>query len=195
MRKILLILCASVFFAACGGAAGTGSSGLGKFSMDFKTLNTKTDVKKDFEVKKGLVTPLAITLDSKPIVRYIIDVTDFDFDNNSSSAKPKDDKQTAIEISLFGDSGDTVDSPLKVKTFELSASSAKVDEKYGKVSNVIVKVFKDGKVEETSLTYNAKGTVKINSVSGDTVSGEVDITQDTGGKLKGNFTAQMRKKQ
>lgn len=195
MKKIILVLFASVFFAACGGVAGTGSNGLGKFTMDFKTLNTKTDVKKDFEVKKGLVTPLAITLDSKPIVRYIIDVTDFDFDNNSSSAKPKDDKQTAIEISLFGDSGDTVESPLKVKTFELSAASAKVDEKYGKVSNIIVKVFKDGKVEETSLAYNAKGTVKINSVSGDTVSGEVDITQDNGGKLKGNFTAQMRKKQ
>lgn len=191
MKKYLILI--ALFLMACGGAAKTGSSGLGKLSMEFKTLNTKTDVKKDFEVKKGLITPLPITLDSTPIVRYIIDLTDFEFEVNGSP-RPANDTQTAIEISLFGDSGDTADNPLKVKTFELSSSGAKVGDKFGKVSNVIVKIFKDGKLEETSLTYNAKGTVKINSVEGETVKGEVDLIQDNGGKIKGDFTAQMKKK-
>lgn len=191
MKKYLILI--ALFLTACGGAAKTGSSGLGKLSMEFKTLNTKTDVKKDFEVKKGIITPLPITLDSTPIVRYIIDLTDFEFESNGSP-RPANDTQTAIEISLFGDSGETADKPLKVKTFELSSSGAKVGDKFGKVSNVIVKIFKDGKLEETSLTYNAKGTVKINSVDGETVKGEVDLIQDNGGKIKGDFTAQMKKK-
>lgn len=193
MKNLLIILCFVMFLSGCGGGS-TGANGLGKFSMEFKTINTKSEVKKDFEVKKGVITPLPITLDGKPIVRYIIDVADFEFDPKSSSAKPKDDSQTSIEISLFGDEGDTAETPLKVKTFELSSPGAKADGKYGKVSNVLVGVFKNGKVEETSLTYNAKGTVKINSVSGDTVTGEVDLTQDDGAKIKGNFTAQMKKK-
>ena len=187
----------AVTLTACGGGGGTttktDASGLGKFSMDFNT-KAKTEVKKDFEVKKGVFLPLAINVDSKPIIRYIIELTDFEFDPNSSSAKPKDDKQTSIEIALFGDADDTAETPLRVKTFEVAPPFAKVDEKYGKVSNVAVTIFKDGKTEETSLSYNAKGTVKINSVAGETITGEVDLTQDDGAKIKGNFTAQMKKK-
>lgn len=158
MKKIIILLSLALFLTACGNG-GAINDGLGKMSLDFKTLNTKTDVKRDFEVKKGVITPLPITLDSTPIIRYMIDLTDFEYDANSSP-KPKDEKQTSIEISLFGDSGDTAETPLKVKTFELSSPGAKVDGKFGKVSNVIVTVLKDGKTEETSLTYNAKGTVK-----------------------------------
>ncbi len=196
MKNLWIILCASFILTACGGTGTSSSpisSGLGKFSMDFKTMNSKTDVKKDFEVKKGVVTPLAINLDSKPIIRYMIDLTDFEYDANSS-AKPNNEKQTWIEISLFGDSGGTVDTPLRTGTFELSDSGASVGDKFSKVSNVKVAIFKDGKTEETSLAYKAKGTVKINAVSGDTVTGEVDLTQENGGKIKGNFTAQMKKK-
>ncbi|MBS1793424.1 MAG: hypothetical protein JSS81_06195 [Acidobacteria bacterium] len=198
MKKFLLLILSGVLLTACGGGAGTGPAGTtpagpGKLSMDFKTLNTKTDVKKDLEIKKGVVTPVSITLDGKPIVRYFIDLTDFDYDANAA-AKPADDKQTAVEITLFGDSGDTVETPLKAKTFELSSSGGKVDDKYGRVSNVLVKTFKDGKVEETSLTYNAKGTVKIVSATAETVTGEIDLTQDGGGRIKGSFTAQLKKK-
>ncbi len=193
MKKRLLIIVLGLLVAACGGGGGTGGSGAGKFSMQFKpTTISKLDMKKDFEAKKGLVSPLSLNVDSKPIIRYMIDLTDFDEANPSS--KPKDDKQTLVTISLFGKSGDTAETPLRTGTFELYPQYAKVDEKYDRVSNVTATVFKDGKTEEYSFTNGGKGTVKINSVSGDTVSGEVDLTQENGGSIKGNFTAQMKKK-
>lgn len=195
MKKYLLIIVLSFLLAACGGTTGTPgtSSGAGKLSIQFKpTTISKLDMKKDFEAKKGLVSPLAINVDAKPIIRYMIDLTDFDEANPSS--KPKADNQMLVTIALFGKSGDTAETPLRTGTFELAPQYAKVDEKYDRISNVYGNVFKDGKNEEYSFTTGGKGTVKINSVSGDTVSGEIDITQENGGSIKGNFTAQMKKK-
>lgn len=195
MKKRLLIVVLGLLLAACGGGTGgSGGSGVGKFSMQFKpTTISKLDMKKDFEATKGLISPLSLNVDSKPIIRYMIDLTDFEYEPNASS-KPKDDKQTLVTISLFGKSGDTAETPLRTGTFELHPQFAKVDDKYDRVSNVTATVFKDGKAEEYSFTTGGKGTVKINSVSGDTVSGEVDLTQENGGSIKGNFTAQMKKK-
>jgi hypothetical protein len=195
MKKILLILCAGFLLAACGGSGTTGSgSSAGKLSMQMKPNTiSKLDMKKDFAPTKGVISPLSINVDSKPIIRYMIDLTDFEYDANSS-ANPKDDKQTLVTIALFGKSGDTAATPLRTGTFELLPPYAKVDEKYDRVSNVTATVFKDGKTEEYSFIAYAKGTVKINSVTGDTVTGEVDLTQENGGSIKGNFTAQMKKK-
>lgn len=196
MKKLIAIILAGAFFAACGGGSvTTGSgSGLGKLSMQFKpNTMSKLDMQKDLVVKKGMITPLSLNVDSKPIIRYMIDLTDFEYDANSSS-NPKDEKQTLVTISLFGKSGDTADTPLRTGTFELYPQYAKVDQKYDRISNVTAAVFKDGKTEEYSFTANAKGTIKINSVSGDTVTGEVYLTQENGGSIKGNFTAQIRKK-
>jgi len=194
MKKILLVLCVGLLIAACGGTGGP-SSGLGKLSMQFKPNTiSKLDMQKDLAVKKGMITPLSLNVDSKPIIRYMIDLTDFEYDG-ISAPKPKDDSQMMITISLFGKSGDTAETPLRTGTFELYPQFANVDQKYDRISNVTAAVFKDGKTEEYSFAGNAKGTVKINSVSGDTVTGEVDLTQDNGGSIKGNFTAQMKKKQ
>lgn len=196
MKKILLILCAGFLFAACGGSGTIGtSSGLGKLSMQMKPNTiSKLDMKKDFAPIKGVVSPLSINVDSKPIIRYMIDLTDFEYEPNASW-KPKDEKQMLVSISIFGKSGDTAETPLRTGTFELSPQYSKVDENYDRISNVTATVFKDGKTEEYSFASSAKGTVKINSVSGDTVTGEVDLTQENGGSIKGNFTAQMKKKQ
>jgi hypothetical protein len=197
MRKHLLIVAfLSLLLAACGGTGTTGSSSsAGKLSIQMKpNTASKLDMKKDFEAKKGVISPLSLNVDSKPIIRYMIDLTDFEYEANAS-AKPKDDKQTLVTIALFGKSGDTAETPLRTGTFELAPQYAKVDEKYDRISNVYCTVFKDGKAEEYTFTAaNAKGTVKINSVSGDTVTGEIDLTQDNGGSIKGNFTAQMKKK-
>lgn len=191
MKKYLIMI--ALFLTACGGAGtGTSSTGLGKISAQYKTNYTNIEVKRDLEIKKGVVTPQQIDLDKTPIVRYIIDLTDFEYDANSSE-KPKDDKQTLITIELFGDSGGTKDTPLRTGTFEISSPGAKVGDKFGKINNVMATIFKDGKTDGYSFTFNAKGNVKINSVSGDTVTGEVDLTQENGGKIKGNFTAKMKK--
>ena len=194
MKKYLLIVTLSFLLGACSDSGTGKSAGLGKLSMQFKPNTiSKLDMKRDFEVKKGLISPLALNVDSKPIVRYMIDLTDFEYDANSSY-KPKDEKQMLVTVSLFGKSGDTAETPLRTGTFELSPQYAKVDQKYDRISNLTATVFKDGKTEDYSFTTGGKGTVKINSVSGDTVSGEVELTQENGGSIKGNFTAQMKKK-
>ena len=195
MRKHLFIIALGLALAACSGSGTTGSgSSAGKLSMQMKpTTISKLDMKKDFVAIKGIVSPLSLNVDSKPIIRYMIDLTDFEYEANASS-KPKDDKQMLVTIALFGKSGDTAETPLRTGSFELAPQYAKVDEKYDRISNVYGTVFKDGKTEEYSFTTGGKGTVKINSVSGDTVSGEIDMTQENGGSIKGNFTAQMKKK-
>lgn len=197
MKKLLMIILAGAFLTACGGGgAGIGTtstdSSLGKLAIQFKTVNSKVDVKKDFEPKKGGINAYLLNVDSKPIVQYVIDLTDFESDVNPTK-KPNDEKQTLITISLFGDSGATAETPLRTGTFELYPSFATVDQKYSKISNVATTTFKDGKTEEYSFITKANGTIKINSVSGDAVSGEVDLSQENGGSIKGNFTARMKK--
>lgn len=95
------------------------------------------------------------------------------------------DDQVRVVFNLVGDQGTNDKSPLKAGTY-----SAKAD-KFMKVEDVTIvsrKGSADNKValDRSSLT----GDAKVDSVSGDTITGEVDVTSGAI-SIKGPFTARI----
>jgi hypothetical protein len=95
------------------------------------------------------------------------------------------DDQIRVTFSLVGDEGGDEKSPLKAGDY-----SAKAD-KFMKAETVGIVTRKDGKDNTLWLDRSAlTGNVKVTSVSGDTISGEVDLT-DGEAAIKGPFTAKV----
>lgn len=113
------------------------------------------------------------------------------FDNE----KLKAPGQVLVFISLYGEKA-TTDEKTAVKVADY-----KGDGKYStSLSTVTVYVFGEGKDEVSSLSIGPgsdnKGDVKITSVTGDTVTGEIDASGKVNGKevsVKGPFTAKIYK--
>lgn len=199
MKKLLTIILASAFFTACG-TAGTGNS-----VANTTTAPPKLDIKvggksSTLDVKSGAVYPseMVATAPGKPDVKtflHKIYLANFEMDTSGGSGwvnKPLTaPEQMRVEIDLLGENGTNKDSPFKVGTY-----TAQADKTSG-VRTVIIKTFADGKQTDTSFNSlmgyadkKAAGEVKITSVTADTVSGEVDLTE--GDKsIKGAFTAKM----
>ena len=95
------------------------------------------------------------------------------------------DDQMRVTFSLVGDEGGNEKSPLKAGEY-----SAKAD-KFMKVEAAGIVTRKDGKdntlwLDRSSLT----GAVKVTSVSGDSISGDADLTAGESA-IKGAFTAKI----
>lgn len=191
MKKLLVLIGASLLLSACGGA------GLG-------TSAPKLDVKvggKDstLNVKSGAVSfgNVISTAPGKPniqtfahtiyIANYELDTTTLGWMRNPLTAPD----QMRVDLQLTGEEGTKDDSPFKVATY-----SAKAD-KFNSVRFVRINAFADGKQTETDFDTSfskekVSGEVKITSVTADTVSGEVNLTE--GDKsIKGTFTAKLPK--
>jgi hypothetical protein len=98
------------------------------------------------------------------------------------------DDHVRVMFNLVGDEGTKEDAPLKAGTY-----SAKAD-KYMKVETVGTVTRKGG--TETKSWFDRgslNGQVKITSVSGDTASGEIDVTAGDS-TIKGSFTAKILKR-
>jgi len=188
MKKIyLLMLCAAVLAIACG-AGGTKLQIKvdGKDStLDGKSSGTYTSTKTFTMNKDGQATV------TKAASHYIA-LANYDLDTSSgmiSLDKPLTGaEQIRVTFQLVGEEGTDDKAAIKTGTYTTKA------EKYNKVDTVGVMVFADGKEKKNWFNIDkAEGEVKINSVSGETVSGEIDLTE--GDKsLKGNFTAKITAK-
>jgi len=95
------------------------------------------------------------------------------------------DDQIRVTFSLVGDQGGNEKTPLKAGDY-----SAKAD-KFMKVETAGIVTRKDGKDDTFWLDRSAlTGNVKVTSVSGDSASGEVDLS-DGKSAIKGPFTAKI----
>ena len=193
MKKLLLVTFASVLLTACS-TVGIGTSA------------PKLDVKiggKDstLNVKSGAVnySAMAFTAPDKPAVNtfvHYIYLANFEMDTTGPAWMRKPltaPDQMRVDIALTGEDGTKVDSPFKVGTYSAQAKNT------NGVRTAIINTFADGKQTETRFVSlmeggNSKtsGEVKITSVTADTVSGEVNLTE--GDKaIKGTFTAKLPK--
>ena len=95
------------------------------------------------------------------------------------------DDQIRVTFSLVGDEGGTEKTPVKPGDY-----SAKAD-KFMKVETAGIVTRKDGKDSTLWLDRSAlAGDVKVTSVTGDSVTGEADLT-DGQSAIKGPFTAKI----
>lgn len=191
MKKLVLVVFASFWLSACG-AAGVG------------TTAPKLDVKvggqdATLNVKSGAVYygNVISTAPGKPniqtfahtlyIANYQLDATHPGWTRTPLTAPD----QMRVDIQLTGEEATKDDSPFKVGTY-----SPKAD-KFNTVRFVRINTFADGKQKETDFDTSfsrekVNGEVKITSVTADTVSGEVNLTE--GDKsIKGTFTATLPK--
>lgn len=192
MKRLLIVIFAGLWLAACG-AAGIGSSA------------SKLDVKvggKDstLNVKSGTVNygNVISTAPGKPNVQtsaHTIYIANYEMDTTTVGWMRKPltaPDQIRVDIQLTGEAATKDDSPFKVGTY-----SPKAD-KFNTVRFVRVNTFADGKQTETDFDTGfsgekVTGEVKITSVTADSVSGEVNLTE--GDKsIKGTFTAKLPKK-
>ena len=100
-------------------------------------------------------------------------------------------EETRVFFRIFGDKATNKNTPLKPGTYSAEAKEFPVFDN----SSLAIFTFADGK-QSVALSMNSpgnatKGDVKIASVEGDTVKGEINITTGTTIAAKGNFTAKI----
>lgn len=164
-------------------------------------LNVKTNGKEAaMEIKTGMASfgNVISTSPGKANVQtfsHSIYLANFEMDTTSVATMKKPlsaPDQIRIMIGLQGEDGTKDDSPFKVGTYTLKS------ERFNKVSTVMISTFADGKEKTDSFDTmssmsKADGEVKITSVTPDSVSGEINVTE--GDKsVKGTFTAKLPKK-
>ncbi|CAN5413368.1 hypothetical protein BH10ACI2_BH10ACI2_00680 [soil metagenome] len=190
MKKLLLMFCSALLFTACGGTGGGGTSLNIKSDGQTMTLTAKTS-----GVDLGNVIS---TSPGKPNLQtsnhsIIISNYDMDLTNLGTMRKPLTAAdQIRLAISITGEAATNEKTPFKVGTYLVS------NEYVNDVRDVSVTTFADGKekkIDFDTMSSFSKltGQVKITSVTDDSVSGTIDVTE--GDKsVKGSFTAKLTKK-
>jgi hypothetical protein len=177
-----LIATLVIFLARCG-AAGGGSLYVKSAAGD-----------KDFSEKSGYAFPVTKSFTDTTgkittAASYRVYAANYDLDPKNFSLtldKPlTGDEQLRVVFSLVGAEGGTDKSPAAAGTY-----SAKAD-KFMKVEDVAIVARKNGADSKTLFDRNASsGEVKVSSVTGDTMTGEIGLTSG-GNSIKGPFTAKI----
>lgn len=198
MKKVYLILIALVL-TACGGGAETNTSsnstgtGTKKEAAPTKFTAKVDDKEYSLDIKDSVIWNSSlpyIGADGKQMKQgqHNIILGNYSFEGEPGRTLKAD--QVKVVVRLNGEIG-TEDAPkLKAGIY----SGGKITPMTIADFNIVI--FQDGKeVQNYSSKFPAvehKGEVKINSVEGDTVKGEIDVT--VGGKwiVKGSFTAKFK---
>jgi len=116
------------------------------------------------------------------VANYDLDTGNFGLTMNKPLAS---DEQVRATFSIVGDVGGNEKTAPKAGTYPAKA------DKYMKAEDVSIVTRKDGKDSEVFFDRSGlSGEVKVTSVSGDTISGEVDLTSGEM-SMKGPFTAKI----
>lgn len=192
MKKLLIVIFASLWLSACGGA-GVGTSAP---KLDVKVGGKDSTL----NVKSGAVnySGMAFSAPGKPDVKtsvHYIYLANYEMDTTGPGWMRKPltaPDQMRVDIALTGEDGTNEKSPFKVGTYSAQAKNV------NGARTAVINTFADGKQTETRFDSlmsigsgrKAEGEVKITSVTADAVSGEVNLTE--GDKaIKGTFTAKL----
>ena len=197
MKKLSAFILASILLAGCGGGGGGGgsnpSTGAPKLDVKVGGKDSPLDVKTGAVYYGNVIS----TAPGKPNIQtfaHTIYLANYEMETTTpgwTRKTPAAPDQMRVDIQLTGEEGTKTESPFKVATY-----GAKAD-KFTSVRSAVIHTFTDGKA--TQVHFNTlfsdskvEGEVKITAVTGDTVSGEVNLT-DGGNSIKGNFTAKLPK--
>lgn len=189
MKKLCLMIMATLLVSACG-AAGGGSA---KLDVKVGGKDSTLTIKSSGTYYGNVIS----TSPGKPNVQtfaHDIYLANYEMDTTSPMTMRKPltaPDQLRVEIQLTGEDGTKTDSPFKVGTY-----NAKAD-KFNSVRSVIIVTFADGKETRTSFdtmgfSPKADGDVKLTAVTADSISGEINL-MDGDKSIKGKFTAKLPK--
>jgi hypothetical protein len=179
----LAIVCALSVFG-CSKSSGDNELHVKSAAAGAKDVASKSafadPVTKSFTDTSGKVTTAVV---------YNVHAANYDLDGGRFGASlnnpmPADDS-IRVMFSLVGEEGTKENSPLKAGTY-----SAKAD-KYMKVETVGIVTRKNGTEIKNWFDRGAlNGEVRVTSVSGDSASGDIDVTAGDNA-IKGSFTAKI----
>lgn len=204
MQKILLTVFAAIIaccFTGCGGAASNSTASAakpaftGKLTSNLKLPNSPEFIN-EFDVKQGMLMAWKADTFMKDAkvngTTHEFYITNYEFKHGGMEGErlPKSDKDAALKFEVITEKGQ----PLKVGTYP-AANPSDGANIIGKTRSVYVRYMLDGKPKSGSSTADyphgtRKGMVKIDSINGDMVTGEIDISDDAN-SFKGTFSAQI----
>lgn len=177
-------LIVALMFSSCSKGGGANSLNLKWPGINQKEMPVKSSYA--YGVTKTF-TDINNKISTAPSYRVYAASYDLDVANFSQTMdRPlASDDQMRVTFSLVGEQGGNEKTPVKAGDY-----SAKAD-KFMKVETAGIITRKDGKDDTLWLDRSAlNGTAKVTSVSGDSISGEVDLT-DGQSAIKGPFTAKI----
>lgn len=191
MKKLLLILIAGLIFTACGG----GSKSTIEITYDGKQI--------PFETKSAWITAQKaiyggnVSVPDKNHALRWITLRNYDYEVTralgANDGKLTAPEQVKLFLSFHDEAGTDEKTPVKPATYS-GANDGPMEFEFLNLT-----VFKDGKEESYQVSLDSQANkadsfVKINSVSGGTVTGEVNVNVKTKDKIltiKGPFTAKI----
>ncbi len=218
MKKLSAILLASLFFAACGGAAETNkasnatnaananstNTAVNKASVNSTTTSTnptgftlKIDGKEmpvDAKFASYTVEKATISRGGKDetAAQYVFRIANFDF-QNAKGKQPTGDEKMAIFTIVNIPNTDEKTVP-GAGDYPVPLFAGEQTPQFSITTKLGVMYIDGGKPIEKKLeTSKLKGKTKITSATADTISGEIDAT-DGATTIKGTFTAKLTKK-
>jgi hypothetical protein len=181
---LLFVASGALLSTGCGHSSGGNELHVKSAAAGEKDVATKSafadPVTKSFTDTSGKMTTAVV---------YNVHAANYDLDGGRFGASlnnpmPADDS-IRVMFSLVGEEGTKENSPLKAGTY-----SAKAD-KYMKVETVGIVTRKNGTEIKNWFDRAAlNGEVKVTSVSGDSASGDIDVTAGDN-TVKGSFTAKI----
>jgi hypothetical protein len=186
-RKLLLVFCLvalAVLAAGCGKGSAGGSIKVNSTATGAKDLAPKSGY--TFALTKTF-TETANKVTTAP--SYRVYAANYDLDGSNFAVtldKPlTSDEQLRVVFSLVGEQGGNEKVAIKAGTYPAKA------DKYMKVEDVLIVSRKGGAESKTWLDRSTlSGEAKVTSVSGDKISGEIDLTAGAM-SVKGPFTAKI----
>jgi len=152
---------------------------------------------RDVAIKTAFADPVTKTFTDTTgkmttAVVYNMHVANYDLNGERFGASLNNpmpaDESIRVMFSVVGEDGTKENSPLKAGTY-----SAKAD-KYMKVETIGIVTRKNGtEIKNWFDRSTLKGEVRVNSVSGDSASGDIDVTAGDN-SIKGSFTAKILKR-
>lgn len=189
MKKLLIVLCVGLLFSACGKKS---------------TVEIKLDGQEiPFETKSAWITAQdaiyggSVPGEQKHALRWIT-LRNYEYEVKgalSANEGKLTDGQVKLFLSMHDEAGTNKDTPIKVATYN-GARTGPMQFEF-----INLTIFKDGKEESYQVSLSGQDNrkdseVKILSVTNDSVTGEVNASVKTNGKvltIKGPFTAKIFK--
>lgn len=185
VSKTAIAFAIAILIAGCGGAGESKlevKAGGKTLPFSVKSSGTYSAVKTFTDTKDGQ------TKITKAASNYIV-LANYDLDTSSGMSSMEKAttvaEQVRVAVQIIGQEGTDDKTGFKTGTYQVKA------DKFDKVDYVNIAMFSDGKETKNFFDLSkAAGQVKITAVTGDSVSGEVDLTEGEK-SLKGSFTAKI----